>query len=70
MFYATPGTYQSEPGNDTCVQCPAGNECNTTSATVCQAGTVSKLGQTTCTVCQQGIPALSVCTHLGSVVAR
>ena len=48
------GYYQTEQGNDTCVQCPAGYECTASTASVCNAGTFSELGQSDCLTCPSG----------------
>ena len=46
------GEYQPSAGQYSCLTCPAGSECpTTTTATLCEIGTYSSAGATSCTSC-------------------
>ena len=48
------GTYQPNPGNDSCIACPLGYECNSTSHAICEPGTISGVREMTCISCSAG----------------
>jgi len=47
--------YYLPVANGVCELCPAGSQCNVSTATECEAGTYSILGQEVCSACESGI---------------
>ena len=48
------GYYLPDNGGSSCEPCPAGHQCNATTATTCDAGTISETAQMACTTCSHG----------------